>query len=96
MLYYSDFFVPLNHCTSFEICLYHSLSVVHVSVFCAWRLNSETFMCKTDTFIINSLSNDNGIVVYYFIVNESLLPVIVVNIECEGCNYLCNGYRCLC
>jgi hypothetical protein len=37
MLYYSDFFVSVSHCTSFEICLYHSLSVVHVSVFYAWR-----------------------------------------------------------
>jgi len=75
--------------------------VVHVSVFYAWRLNFETFMCKTDTFIqylllINSLCNDNGVVVYYIIMNESLLPVIVVNVECEDCNYLCNGYRCLC
>jgi hypothetical protein len=56
---------------------------------------------QIDTFIqylllINSLCNDNGIVVYYFIMNESLLPVIVVNLECEYCNYLCNGYRCLC
>ena len=51
MLYYYDFLVSVNHCTSFEIHLYPSLSVVHVSVFCAWRLNSETFMCKTGRYI---------------------------------------------
>ena len=56
---------------------------------------------QIDTFIqylllINSLSNDNGIVVYYVIINESLLPVVVVSVGCEDCNYFYNGYRCLC
>lgn len=46
--------------------------------------------------LINSLSNDNGIVVYYIIINESLSPVIVVNVEYEDSNYFCNGFRCLC
>jgi len=51
MLYYYDFLVSVNHCTSFEIRLYPSLSVEHVSVFYAWRLNSETLMCKTDRYV---------------------------------------------